>query len=107
MNAVYGLFLVAGFGNALTNICYQSLLQDRTPDRLRGRVIAASEAVLDFSLLVGAVIAGWIGTALGVRGGFAAAGVIFLVGAAVAALSVGRRAEPVQGDRVASELTFA
>ena len=107
MNAVYGLFLIAGFGNALTNICYQSLLQDRTPDRLRGRVIAASEAVLDFSLLVGAVLAGWIGTVLGVRGGFAAAGVIFLVGGAVAALSVGRRAEPVQGDRVASELTFA
>jgi hypothetical protein len=70
-------------------------------------VIAASEALLDFSLLVGALVAGWIGTALGVRGGVAVAGVIFLVGGIVAAVSVGRRAEPVHGDRVARELTFA
>jgi MFS family permease len=95
---VYAFFLIPGFGNAVTNISYQSLLQDRTPDALRGRVIAANEAVLDTALLVGAFLAGWIGTALGVRAGFAIAGLTFLGTGALAAAMVGRKALP-DGER--------
>jgi predicted MFS family arabinose efflux permease len=101
MDPVYGLFLLAGFGNALTNVCYQSLLQHRTPDAVRGRVIAAGETVLDSSLLIGAFLAGWVGSTLGVRGGFAVAGVIFLGAGAVSVLAIGRRASALRAEPLA------
>ena len=79
LNPVLGLWLVAGLGNAVAVISYQSLLQERTPDRLRGRIVAASEAVLDSALIVGALLAGSLGAALGVRGAFAVSGAVFLL----------------------------
>jgi MFS family permease len=96
LNLVLGLWLVAGLGNAVAVICYQSLLQERTPDRLRGRVVAASEAVLDSALIVGALLAGSLGEMLGVRGAFAVSGVVFLATAALTRMLLGggRAARP-------------
>ena len=91
LNPVLGLWLVAGLGNAVAVISYQSLLQERTPDRLRGRVVAASEAVLDSALIVGALIAGSLGAALGVRGAFAVSGAVFLITALLARTLIGDR----------------
>jgi MFS family permease len=71
------LWMVAGFGNAVMTVAYGSLLQERTPDHLRGRVVAASEAVLDGALVGGALMAGMVGAAFGPRGAFAIAGAIF------------------------------
>jgi MFS family permease len=68
-------WLAAGSANAVGNVSYDSLLQERTPDALRGRVFAASEAVLDTAYLAGAVLAGRLAgsyrasTALSVSGG--------------------------------------
>ena len=87
---VLGLWALAGVGNAVAVVSYQSLLQERTPDRLRGRVLAASEAVLDTSLIVGALLAGSLGALVGVRGAFAVSGAIFLVTAVLARLLLGR-----------------
>jgi MFS family permease len=89
LNPVLGLWLVAGLGNAVAVISYQSLLQERTPDRLRGRVVAASEAVLDSSLIVGALLAGSLGELVGVRGAFAVSGVVFLLTAGLARMLLG------------------
>jgi MFS family permease len=72
------LWLVAGFGNAIANVSYESLLQERTPDRLRGRVVAASESVLDAAIIIGALSAASIAGALGVRGTYALAGLLFV-----------------------------
>lgn len=75
------LWVAAGVGNGLGSVAYESLLQERTPDRLRGRVMAASEAALEFCFLVGAFGAGWLGSGIGVRGAYVAAGALFLLGA--------------------------
>lgn len=89
LNPVLGLWLLAGLGNAVAVISYQSLLQERTPDRLRGRVVAASEAVLDSALIVGALFAGSLGGLLGVRGAFAVSGAVFLITAVLARTMIG------------------
>lgn len=91
---VLAYWAVAGVANAVAVISYQSLLQERTPDHLRGRVVAASEAVLDASLIVGAVTAGSIGALAGIRGAFAISGTIF-IGTAMLARRVFGPGEPV------------
>ena len=85
------LWLVAGSANALGSVAYESLLQQRTPDRLRGRVFGAAEAVLDVTYLVGALAAGALGAALGSRTGIGIAGVAVLVAAAYGGLVFLRR----------------
>jgi MFS family permease len=45
--ALLGLWLLGGAGNGVLSVVYETLLQERTPDRLRGRVVAANEAGLD------------------------------------------------------------
>jgi MFS family permease len=93
-NPVLGFWAIAGVANAVAVISYQSLLQERTPDRLRGRVVAASEAVLDASLIVGALTAASIGALAGIRGAFAISGAIFIGTAVLARLLLGE-GEPV------------
>ena len=97
LEPVLGLFLAAGLGNAVTVISYKSLLQERTPDRLRGRVVAASEAVLDSSLILGALLAGSLGGLVGTRSAFAISGAIFLFTGVLARVLIGagRRSAPV------------
>ena len=93
--AVFAYWPAAGLANAVAVISYQSLLQERTPDHLRGRVVGASEAVLDASLIVGAVTAGSIGALIGIRGTFAISGTVFIGAAVLARLLLGQ-GEPVQ-----------
>ncbi len=80
------LWLVAGSANALGSIAYESLLQQRTPDHLRGRVFGAAEAVLDVTYLVGALAAAALGALVGSRVGVGVAGVAVLVAAAYGVL---------------------
>jgi MFS family permease len=94
LNPVLGFWLVAGLGNAVAVISYQSLLQERTPDSVRGRVVAASEAVLDSSLILGALLAGSLGEVVGIRGAFAVSGVVFLVTAVLARALLGSGERP-------------
>jgi DHA3 family macrolide efflux protein-like MFS transporter len=77
------LWLAAGAANALGTVSYESLLQERTPDAFRGRVMAASETVLDLTFLAGVSVAGWLGSSLGVRGAYAVSGGAFLLTAVV------------------------
>ena len=89
-NPVLAFWAVAGLANAVAVISYQSLLQERTPDHLRGRVVAASESVLDASLIIGALTAGSIGAIAGIRGAFAISGAIFIGTALLARVMLGQ-----------------
>lgn len=89
------LWLVAGAGNALGTVCYESLLQERTPDALRGRVFAASEAVLDTAFLGGVALAAWMGTHLGSRNALVVAGSIFLLAALLSRVLLTNIARPL------------
>ena len=92
-------WLVAGSANAVGNVSYDSLLQERTPDALRGRVFAASEAVLDSAYLAGAFLAGWLAGTYRASTALSVSGVILLLAAAlgwilIPARSTGAGSEP-------------
>ena len=83
------LWLVAGAGNALGTVCYESLLQERTPDELRGRVLSASEAVLDAAFLGGVALAAWMASNVGARTAMTVAGTCFLAAALLSRMLLG------------------
>ena len=89
------LWLLAGSANALGSVAYESLLQQRTPDHLRGRVFGAAEAVLDGVFLVGALVAGLVGPAVGSRAGVGLAGAAVAVAGAYGVLVFLRRTADV------------
>lgn len=90
LSGLLGLWLLAGSGNAVGTIAYQSLLQYRTPDRLRGRIVAASETVLDVAYLAGVTLAGWLGVHAGLRVALAVAGCCFIAAAVLARVLLGK-----------------
>jgi len=65
LSTVLCLWLIGGIGNALGTVSYESLLQEHTPDAFRGRVLAASEAVLHSAFLFGALLAGTVSGVIG------------------------------------------
>jgi MFS family permease len=71
---VAALWLVAGAATGVANVAYETLLQERTPDGLRGRAFATTEAVQDLMYLAGALAI----AAIGVGGSFAPLGVAFV-----------------------------
>jgi MFS family permease len=86
------LWIIGGFGNAVGSVAYESLLQERTPDELRGRVIGSSESVLDGAFLVGLLLAGQIGNAMSPRSAYLLCGISFVMVAALSHGLLGRRA---------------
>lgn len=85
------LWTVSGFANGVGAVAYASLLQERTPDAFRGRVMAASEAVFQGSLLAGASVAPWFGTQLGLRTTYAVSGALFVGTAILCRILLGGR----------------
>ncbi len=70
--------IVAGAGNSIAVVLYESMLQAQTPDQVRGRVLAACEVVDGLGYVLGAGFVALAGTALGPRSIFLLAGAIFL-----------------------------
>jgi MFS family permease len=93
---------IAGAAAGLSNVVYETLLQERTPDRFRGRVFATVESVQDVTYVLGALLVGGFGVA-----GFAPVGLATIgVGmVAVGLLPTGERVAntepgaPVELDR--------
>ncbi|MDQ3593058.1 MAG: MFS transporter, partial [Actinomycetota bacterium] len=85
------LWLAGGYGNALLTITYETLLQQRTPDYLRGRVVAANEAVLDAALVAGLALAGSVAGLVGTRGVMAVSGTLLLLAALLVPLLLRHR----------------
>ncbi len=75
-------WFAAGWANALGNVSYETLLQERTPDELRGRVFAVVEAVGDAAFVGGALLAAGVARVLRVQEVLAIAGALMLLGAA-------------------------
>jgi MFS family permease len=69
------MWLLAGVANAVGIVSYESLLLERSPDEVRGRVFAFTEAATDVTYLLGALLGGLLGSwfapdsALAVSGG--------------------------------------
>lgn len=92
---------VWGFGDALTVVAEQGIIQRRTPDRIRSRVVAANESLVHLSLVAGFLAAGPVLAAVGPQATYAIGGVAAL-GAGALAATVRRRAMPVPGERESS-----
>jgi MFS family permease len=92
---------VWGFGDALTVVAEQGIIQRRTPDAIRSRVVAANEALVHLSLMVGFLAAGPVLAAFGGQATYAIGGVAALA-AGVLANTVRRRAMPAPGEPEAS-----
>jgi MFS family permease len=88
-------WLVAGFANAVGDVCYETLLQERTPDRVRGRVFAASGVVVNASFLAGTGLSAAVGDASGVRAAYGVAAIALLMAALFA-----RRLLPARSSRL-------
>ena len=56
------LWIVGGVANSLGTVAYETLLQERTPDSIRGRVMAVLEASLQAGLLIGVGVAAFTDT---------------------------------------------
>jgi MFS family permease len=74
-------WVVGGIGSGVANVAYETLLQQRTPDRFRGRVLSAVEAIQEGTFFLGALSVGAFGgsvtpaVAIGLMGlGFVAIG---------------------------------
>jgi MFS family permease len=88
---ILALWLFAGVANTIGTVAYETLLQESTPDRFRGRVMAAAEASLEAGLLGGVLVAGLLGSVIGARGGIAVSGGVFVLAAIAAWRLLARR----------------
>lgn len=82
------LWVIGGSGMGSTNVVYESLLQERTPDRMRGRVFATIEAVQEGAYFLGAVWIGLSGSSNAVRS-YTVIGSAFLIIAAITSKLLG------------------
>jgi MFS family permease len=87
-------WFAAGWANALGNVSYETLLQERTPDEFRGRVFAGVEAVGDLAFVLGALLATVVGYALPVQDILAIAGIVMLAGAGAGVVLMPRPPSP-------------
>jgi MFS family permease len=103
------LLWVAVFGltDGPTQVVEQNLLQRRTPDAVRSRVMGAWEAVNHVALVISFVIGGAIVPVVGPKGAYALGGVTGLIGTALLVPLIrrlpGRRARGDEPDIVASD----
>jgi MFS family permease len=85
---VAALWLPAGIANATGTVAYETLLQERTDDAVRGRVMAALEAATQGGLLAGVGVAALTGVVFGpgeaARAGIMLSGVAFAAAALAA-----------------------
>ncbi len=73
----------AGTGDGLWEVAQTTLIQRVTPDEIRSRVLAGSEALMQSGIAVGLTISGLITAITGATGAFAAAGVASLAAALI------------------------
>jgi MFS family permease len=92
LGGVLLLWLLGGAANAVGTIAHETLLQETTPDRLRGRVLAAADAILDGAFLFGALCGGALAALVGVRPALAGCGAILLGAALLSHILLSARA---------------
>jgi predicted MFS family arabinose efflux permease len=80
--------LVWGVGDAVTRVAKVGILQRRTPDAIRGRVVGANESALTFALTAGFLAAGPVIAAFGAQATYAVGGLAALGAAALSSTVV-------------------
>jgi len=80
---IVGLILVFGISDSVTLVAEQGIRQRRTPDALRSRVMAASEATWQLALPASYLIAGAILGVVGPQGVYALGGVAAVLAALI------------------------
>jgi MFS family permease len=80
---IVGLILVFGISDSVTLVAEQGIRQRRTPDALRSRVMAASEATWQLALPASYLIAGAILGVVGPQGVYALGGVAAVLAAII------------------------
>ena len=91
---VAALWFVAGAMCGVMNVCYESLLQERTPDGFRGRVIATIEAAQEATYLLGVAVAAFLSSRFASPDVLRFAGIISLLAAAGAIRLIPRSLAP-------------
>jgi MFS family permease len=98
---VFWLILVAnalwGFGDAATVVAEQGIIQRRTPDRVRARVIGANESLVHAALVTGFLIATPAIAGVGPQAAYAVMGAAALVAGVLAVTVVGAARETSTG----------
>jgi MFS family permease len=94
---VLGCNFVWGVGDALTVVAEQGIIQRRTPDAIRSRVVAANESLVHVALMAGFLAAGPVLVAVGPQATYAIGGVAALLAGALAN-TVRRQAMPAPGE---------
>jgi MFS family permease len=77
--------VVSGFGNGVASVCNPLLVQQGTPDRVRGRVFTVVMSVNFVFLGIGMAVAGPLTDAVGARWMWGSAAILFLLSAVVGA----------------------
>lgn len=72
--------LVFGVTDGPTQVIEQNLLQRRTPDQIRSRVMGAYESVMHAGIVIAMAAGGWIVSLVGPKGAYVVGGVLGLVG---------------------------
>jgi MFS family permease len=80
---ILAMSVFSGFGDAITMVAEQGIQQRRTPDAVRSRVMAASEAVVTVFFALSLAFAGPVLQALGPQNVYAIGGATALAGSAV------------------------
>ena len=88
-----GLMVGAGTGEGIGGVAEQGILQRRTPDHVRSRVIGASESAILIALAVSFAFGGEVVDSLGPRGAFAIGGLSCLAAALVLVRPLGHQGE--------------
>jgi predicted MFS family arabinose efflux permease len=81
---VLGCNFVWGLGDALTVVAEQGIIQRRTPDAIRSRVVGANESLVHVALMAGFLAAGPVLAAVGPQATYAIGGVAALLAGALA-----------------------
>jgi predicted MFS family arabinose efflux permease len=102
LSPVFAFVLVAnvfwGIGDAVTVVAEQGIIQRRTPDHVRARVVAANEGLVHLGLMTGFLQASPVMDAIGPQATYAIGGVAALAAGALSLTVVGRaRADALAG----------
>jgi MFS family permease len=84
------LWVSSGMANGIGSVAFESLLQERVPDAFRGRIMAATEAIMNGSAVLGLVLSSAVATLLGIRGAFALSGAVLLMTSLICLAFLGR-----------------
>ena len=85
-----GLMVGAGTGEGIGGVAEQGILQRRTPDHVRSRVIGASESAILIALALSFAFGGEVVDAIGPRGAYFVGGLSCLAAALVLVRPLGR-----------------